>query len=482
MQKKFVGSLALLLFVNFLIKPIWIFGIDLEVQNQVGSDAYGLYAAVLSFAMIFNIVLDLGLAHYSNRKIAGDPQLLARHFSELFLIKISLAGVYFLIAMGLGYFLGYWSMGVRLLLWLGLSQIFASALYFLRSHITGLHFFKWDAFFSVFDKILMIFLAGYLLYFSAGGMNIEIFAALQAAAYGITAMGALILILWRVPYFKPHFKWQKFKLKLGKSLPYALMIFLMSLYTRVDSVMLQQIIGNSEAGIYAQAFRLLDTFNQPAYLFSVLLLPMFATMFSKRESVSDLSKLAFVLIYTMSLSFTLAGYFEASPIMDFLYREHSDISSGLLQVLLFSSLAIGATYVFGTMLTAKGDLRQLNYIAFGGLLLNVILNAVLIPRFGARGAAVATLSTQTLSAILQFVICYRSANLDWERSFALRFVGFSIQAFVLAWLLSLLPLGWEWSVVLIILSVALSVLIWQLLPWRDGIDLLKQRLKDRNRA
>ena len=107
MQKKFVGSLALLLFVNFLIKPIWIFGIDLEVQNQVGSDAYGFYSAVLSFVMIFNIVLDLGLAHYSNREIATDPQQLARHFSELFMIKISLAGVYFLVAMGLGFFLGF---------------------------------------------------------------------------------------------------------------------------------------------------------------------------------------------------------------------------------------------------------------------------------------------------------------------------------------------------------------------------------------
>jgi O-antigen/teichoic acid export membrane protein len=482
MQKKFVGSLALLLFVNFLIKPIWIFGIDLEVQNQVGSEAYGLYAAVLSFVMIFNIMLDLGLAHFSNRTIAGDHQVLARHFSELFLIKISLAGIYFVVARGLGFFLGYWSMGVRLLLWLTLSQVFSSALYFLRSHISGLHLFKWDAFFSVFDKVLVILWAGYFLYFSGEGMAIELFAALQAAAYGITATGALLVILWQAPYFKPHFHWFKFKSKLSKSLPYALMIFLMSLYTRIDSVMLQQIIGNSEAGIYAQAFRLLDTFNQPAYLFSVLLLPMFATMFVKRESVSELAKLAFTLIYVMSLSITLAGFFEATEIMDFLYLEHSEISSGLLQILLFSSLSIGATYVFGTMLTAKGDLKHLNYIALGGFGLNVILNALLIPSYGAQGAAIATLGTQSLSALLQFVLCFRRANLNWQAAFGLRFLAYSIQAVVVAYFISLMSLPWEWSIVLIILAVSLSVLIWQLLPWRQGIELLKQRLKDRNRA
>lgn len=482
MQKKFVGSLALLLFVNLLIKPIWIFGIDLKVQNQVGSHDYGLYFSVLGFVMIFNVVLDLGLAHYSNRKIASDPQIFARHFSELFLIKISLGALYFIIAMGLGFFLGFWNMGSRLLLWLSLSQVFASSLYFLRSNLTGLHLFKWDAVFSVMDKVLMILMAGYLLYFYTEPIQIETFAALQALAYGLTSAAALFLILWRLPYFKPHFRWQKFKIKLGKSLPYALMIFLMSLYSRVDTVMLQQIIGNSEAGIYAQAFRLLDTINQPAYLFSVLLLPMFATMFSKQESVSDLSKLAFVLIYTMNLSITLGGFFEAQGIMNFLYLEHSETSAGLLQILLFSSLAFGATYVFGTLLTAKGNLRHLNYIAFAGFLLNVILNALLIPEHGAKGAAIATVLTQGLSAAAQFAVSYKEVKLLWKGSFGGRLLAFSVQAFVLSYFIHQLGLDWRWSALIIVFGVSLSVLLWALLPWKQGIELLKLRLKERNRA
>jgi len=482
MQKKFVGSLALLLFVNFLIKPIWIFGIDLEVQNQVGADAYGLYAAMLSFLMIFNIIMDLGLAHFSNKEIASEPKQLARHFSEIILIKLSLAGLYFVISIGLGFFLGYWEMGSRLLLWLSLSQVFASILYYLRSHLTGLLLFRWDAFFSIFDKTLVILLAGYLLYFVEGGMDVETFGAVQALSYGLAAGAAFLVIFWKAPYFKPHFHWKKFKLKLGKSLPYALMIFLMSLYTRVDSVMLQQIIGNEEAGIYAQAFRLLDTLNQPAYLFSVLLLPMFATLFSKREGVSDLAKLAFVLIYVMSLSIALAGYFESEDLMAFLYEEHAEASSPLLQVLLFSSLAFGATYVFGTMLTARGDLKTLNYISTAGLVLNVLLNAILIPTQGAKGAALATLLTQGLSAILQFIVSYKVAQLKWQSSFLLRFLAYTIQSVVLAWLIHHFVADWRYALVLIILLVSVSVLIWQLLPWRDGLEMIKQRLRERNRG
>lgn len=480
MQKKFVGSLALLLFVNFLIKPIWIFGIDLEVQNRVGADSYGLYSAMLSFVMIFNIVLDMGLAHFSNRKIASDPETLARHFSELFLIKISLAGLYFVLALGFGFFLGYWSMGPKILLWLCLAQVFASALYFLRSHFAGLHLFRWDAFFSILDKSLVILLMGYLLYFSDAGIDILLFASMQAVAYGFAAALALIVILVKVPYFKPHFRWVKFKSRLRSSMPYALMIFLMSLYTRVDSVMLQQLVGNTETGIYAQAFRLLDTLNQPAYLFSVLLLPMFATLFSRKESVSELAKLAFVLIYVMSLSITMAGFFEAPELMAYLYVEHSEVSSGLLQILLFSSLAIGATYVFGTLLTAQGNLKQLNYVALVGFGLNILLNAFMIPIYGAMGAAIATLGTQLLSALLQFSLSFRLAQLGWQRNFLWRFLAYTVQAVLLAWLISLVPLDWSWRLLIIVLAVSSSALPWKLLPWREAMDLLKARLKDRN--
>lgn len=476
MQKKFVGSLALLLFVNLLVKPVWIFGIDLEVQNQVGAEAYGLYAAMLSFVMIFNIVLDLGLAHYSNREIAQDPDTLARHFSELFLLKLSLGLFYFLLALVLGYFMDYWQKASSILIWLSLAQVFSSALFFLRSHLAGLHLFKWDAFFSVLDKSLMILLAGYFIYLSSGGINIEIFAILQAGSFGFSALLATALILWKVPYFKPHFKLAKFKSRLNSSLPYALLIFLMALYTRVDSVMLQQIVGEQETGIYAQAFRLLDALNQPAYLFSVILLPMFATLFAKKESVSDLAKLAFVMIYVMSLSIALAAFFESESLMAKLYVAHGEQSSILLRWLIFSSLAFGATYVFGTMLTAKGSLALLNGIAFSGFVLNIILNAVLIPTYGAQGAAFATLVTQGLSAIAQAFYSFRQASIHWGWGFFWRFLGFSAQAILLGFLIHYY-LDWIWwlKMISIALFSVLSVFFWKLLAWQMGIDLLRKR-------
>ena len=69
MNRKFVTNLALLLLLNLLIKPFWIFGIDRSVQNTVGAGEYGLYLALFNWALIFNIVLDIGITNFNKELI-----------------------------------------------------------------------------------------------------------------------------------------------------------------------------------------------------------------------------------------------------------------------------------------------------------------------------------------------------------------------------------------------------------------------------
>ena len=67
-------------------------------------------------------------------------------------------------------------------------------------------------------------------------------------------------------------------------------------------------------------------------------------------------------------------------------------------LLMFSFIPIASTYVFGTLLTARGDMKSLNLISLAGLVLNFTLNFILIPGNLASGAALATLITQIFVA------------------------------------------------------------------------------------
>ena len=54
MQRKFINNLIFIVFLNILVKPFWILGIDVAVQNRVGADEYGLYYSVFSFSILLD--------------------------------------------------------------------------------------------------------------------------------------------------------------------------------------------------------------------------------------------------------------------------------------------------------------------------------------------------------------------------------------------------------------------------------------------
>ena len=118
MQRKFITNLALLLFLNLLVKPFWILGIDRSVQNVVGAEEYGLYYALFNFSYLLNILLDLGITNFNNRNIAQNEQLLTKHFSSVATLKWSLGGVYLVATLVAGLLVGYEGRVVQFLLFL----------------------------------------------------------------------------------------------------------------------------------------------------------------------------------------------------------------------------------------------------------------------------------------------------------------------------------------------------------------------------
>jgi len=164
LKRKFITNLLLLLFLNVLIKPFWIFGIDLTVQNLVGDESYGLYFSLLNFSMILNILLDFGITSYNNKNIAQHGQLLKKHISNIVGLKFLLAGIYAVVCMLTALIIGYKQVQLHLLAFLILNQFLISFTLYLRSNISGLHLFRTDRLLSVLDRSLMIIICRLFIY------------------------------------------------------------------------------------------------------------------------------------------------------------------------------------------------------------------------------------------------------------------------------------------------------------------------------
>lgn len=437
MQKKFITNLVLILGLNILVKPLYIFGIDLGVQNSVGAESYGLYFAIFNFSMIFNIFLDVGITNFNNRNISQNRQLLNKHFSGIVALRLLLAVVFAIITFSVALIVGYRGYMLYLLGFLAFNQFLLSFILYLRSNISGLLLFKTDSILSVLDRIVLIIVCGYLLYFRVSDtpFKIEWFVYSQTLAYLITVLIALIIVIRKSAFNKLNWNFLFFLVIIKKSWPFALLFLLMMLYGRVDSVFIERLLpenqGALEAGIYASAYRLLDAVNNIGYLFSVLLLPIFSRMIKIKENINDLVKLSFSLIAVFSVTIAVLCFFFNAEIIELLYEEHIDASAKVFRIVILTFFPLSTSYIFGTLLTANGSLKQLNLVAAFAVIFHISLNLILIPKFQAFGSAIAGLITQSLTAIAQLIIAVVIFKMRFNLRFVIRFVVF-VGGFVLA--------------------------------------------------
>ena len=477
MQRKFITNLAFLLFLNLLIKPFWILGIDRAVQNTVGAESYGLYAALFNFSFLFNILLDVGITNFNNRNIAQHNHLLNKHLSGIIFLRMMLSIVYFVVSISIALLLGYkgsqlWMLGVMLI-----NQALISFILYLRSNIAGLQLFKTDSIISVLDRLIMIAICGVLLWGNVmhTPFKIEWFIWAQTSAYVISAIITFILVASKAKLNRLSWNPQFFMVILKQSYPYAILILLMTFYNRIDSVMLERLLPNGaeQAGVYAQAYRLLDASNMIAYLFSGLLLPMFSHMIKKKQSLLELVELSFSLIAVPAMIVMSLCFFNSNEIMTLLYHQHVEQSALVFKMIMSCFLAISSVYIFGTLLTANGNLKYLNIVATSGMLLNIGLNLYLIPRFQAKGAAFSSLITQYITAGLQIILAHFVFKLDFQWKLALRYLLFLSLCLATFYYLHQSSTHWITSILIGgIACVGLSLALFLIKP-REMIRLVK---------
>lgn len=481
MKKKFLSNLILILFLNLLVKPFWILGIDRTVQNIVGAEDYGFYFVIFNFSFLFNILLDFGITNYNNRNIAQHSQLLNKHFSSIVIIKLFLAVVYTVVTLSFGLLIGFNSVQMALLGVMCFNQFLLSFILYLRSNISGLLMFRTDSFLSVLDRVLMIIICGVLIWghVTSSPFQIEWFVYAQTSAYLLTALIAMVVVIKKASFKKLNWNMPFFIVIIKQSFPFAILILLMTFYNRIDPVMIERLLpdelGDEQAGIYASAYRLLDASNMIAYLFSVLLLPLFSRMIKQRESVVQVVKLAATLLIIISSIVAFASHFYSYEIMDLLYVAHVQESSDVFRLLMFGYIAISTTYVFGTLLTANGNLKMLNIVAGCGMVINLVLNLVLVPQFYAVGSAYASLVAQFITAIVQVILVQRIFKYKVDIRFLSTIFIFITGLWLISYFSRMLFDNWMYNIVVMLISSMLLAMALGLLNLKGFIGILKSK-------
>lgn len=425
LKRYFLSNLIVMVLLNVLVKPAWIFLIDRNVQLTVGHHAYGLYSALLSLSVIFNILLDFGVTNYNNRNIANDNSQIHLSLPNMMVAKLLFSVVYFSIIMLAAYFFRYDSKAIYLLFLLGGIQFLNSFLQFLRSNVSANHDFKIDSLLSVLDKVVMIIICGFLLVYPSTRLTFQIewYLYAQLLAYLLAILVSVFVIIKRYSKINfEHFSWLEMKSFCLKSMPYALLILLMGVYMRSDSLLLERIAGPEVNSIYAEAYRILDALNMIGFLFAGILLPMFTRLIAKKVRVHEIVKTSANIMISVALCILAHSLIYSREIMFFLDHQAAPELSDIYLYVIACFPAFCVMYIYSTLLTANGDIYLLIKIALLGCIMSIGLNLLLIPGMHAIGTGIAAVCVQTTVAAFSIYFCIRKFSLSIDIPWLLKFV------------------------------------------------------------
>lgn len=425
--RKFFTGLSWLLLLNLLIKPAWIFLIDRQVQNAVGNEAYGRYFALFNLSYVLLFAADAGLTNLLTQRVATGalPNLRQLAAAKLFLLL-----VYGLLCLGVA-----WATNVTQTTWfiyLTAIQSLSSLYLFLRGLLTAKQLFKTDAVFSVLDKTAMLLLCAGPVYGVLGSIDVLLFLRLQLTATTISAASLLFLCFRKRLFISSAQKQSLFRLA-KQTAPFLLIVLLMATHYRLDGFLLERLHneGARQAGIYAAAYRLLDAGNMMGYLCASFLVPFIARHQKERKTVETvLLASRHGLMAAGILAATLA-FVHATTLQQILYHTNGLDNSWVLALCLAVLPAYYLVHVYGSALTAIGELRLFIGILFFSVLTNLCLNLLFIPAYGAMGCCAAALISQYGCGLSLWLAASRKLSISYATKSALVYLFFAAICFAL---------------------------------------------------
>lgn len=454
-----------------LTKPLWLFT-EQKVQDIIGHERWGLYAALLSLAFLVRPLGDLGLSQYITKQISADRERYPSLAGGALAVKLVLALVYLGGLVLIGWLLGYRGYALQILLLAGLLHTALNLLEIFRACLQAFQAFKLDGLASVLDKTLLMLIAlGLLL---TGGLSLTRFAVAAMSTMGLTMLFFGALVLRR--YGRWQFRWPAGGAGpfLRRSFPFALIVILFSTNERLNQLMLERLASSQENGYYYAAYRWVGAIQM--YLWTVL--PVFYAKFARgatdsRERQQQLFNTGQAIV-ALPLLFAAGFLWFYGRKLFFLFDNSSPAELAYmtqnLQILGGMLLINGFFNIYSTYLTATGGERFVTRLLGAVIGLTALANLFLMPAFGALAAS--WTMTGAFGLLSLGYVAYFAQRTPLRPPWALLGKLALTAALFLGAFWALTLTGWPWWAVS---ATALGVLagltlLFRLIDWRAAVE------------
>ncbi|MFH1824877.1 MAG: flippase [Candidatus Firestonebacteria bacterium] len=362
---------------------------------------FGKFNLANAISLIFAVCVDYGFNIYLVREIAKDKTKIGSLLGSIIPFKIILgvlvfASVYFTVV-----FINYDPVTETVIMLMALYYILFSFSIFFRTIFIAYEMMEYESIFSLIDKILVFVMVIFVVFNKKGVVEI---ALVYVFVEAIMLISSVYLLLKKFPDIKYVFSKSILITSIKESSYFFLSNILLMLYLYLDSIMLSKMKGEEAVGLYNASYNLVYNLR---FLISPLITSLFPSMaFNAQNDKNELlitHKKTGRLLLISGIIVTIICFVLSKQIIILLYGYKFIDSVYAFAILIWAIPFIFVNGFYSYLLTSLNHQKNiLLYLTFA-VILDVLLNILVIPKYGFIGASFATV----ISEILYFVLCFR---------------------------------------------------------------------------
>jgi PST family polysaccharide transporter len=375
------------------------FAMSLVMARYLGPSDFGAFNYVSSIIAILSTVASLGLDSIVIRELVSNPKLHPQVLGTAFVLKFVVGLIVIPVAMVvidflrpdapvLGKFVFVLSMGVPFL-------AFDVIDYWYQSLVC-------TKYVVLARNVVSIIMAGSRLLLVLLGLGLSCFVIGSLAELVLMGFALAFAYLAR----SSNVRWWTFSVVMAAKLikdswPLMLSAITIAVYGKVDQIMISEMLGDANVGIYSAAVRLVELWYVLPVLVASSLFPM---LFRTRESNPELyiARMQIFLDFMVTASVIVAGSisFFSEPIVLIFYGGEYQEAVSVLRTYIWCLVFVCLLVATAQHLIAENKTMFAFFRNCFGMVVNIALNWLLIPRFGIDGAAYAALAGYVCSSML----------------------------------------------------------------------------------
>jgi O-antigen/teichoic acid export membrane protein len=376
--------------------------------RYLGAAGFGILSFALAFTGIFAVFGDLGLAPLTTREVARDKSLAPKYLANVSLLKIILAAVAFgLIALTIN-LMGYPQETITVVYLFGLYVVLAAFAQMFYSIFQAFERMEFQAIGQMLSAALIL---GGVIFAIKHGFSIIGFAYLYFIASAIV-LGYSFAVM-KLKFSNPasasaakvmEFDWSFWKPTIKEALPFGLSTIFATVVYSISTVMLSSMKGDAAVGWYNAAYGMWRVLWFIPSAWGAAIFPVMSKFYvASRDSLRFSFEKSFKYLTILGIPIGVGTTLLAQRFILLIFGAEYANSILALQILVWSSVAIYVSTSFGYLFQALNKQIIQTKVAGICMILNVILNLILIPKYSYIAASATAVATDLTSAALYFV-------------------------------------------------------------------------------